>query len=108
MDSVHAVLKAHALDVGDVLIFKIGRLGGITKLKQVLETFSLISNTDESIRNPLNQTKSDSEDSMGNLNVLNLILQARDLAVSLDKSIRIDGYAATEIENAALAHIAAR
>ena len=36
MDSLHAVLKAHVLDVGDVLIFKIGRLGGITKLKQVV------------------------------------------------------------------------
>ena len=35
MDSVHAILKAHALDVGDFLVFKIGRLGGITKLKQV-------------------------------------------------------------------------
>ena len=37
MDSIHAVLKAHALDVGDVLVLKIGRLGGITKLKQVGE-----------------------------------------------------------------------
>ncbi len=35
VENLHAVLKAHALDVGDVLIFKLGRLGGITKLKQV-------------------------------------------------------------------------
>ena len=47
MDSIHAVLKAHALDVGDVLVFKIGRLGGITKLKQVFSPFVSSSNTDE-------------------------------------------------------------
>ena len=35
MDSLTAVIKAHEKQIGDVLILKIGRFGGITKLKQV-------------------------------------------------------------------------
>ena len=35
MDGVQALLKAHALDAGDIFVFKIGRMGGITKIKQV-------------------------------------------------------------------------
>ncbi len=32
---IEAVLKAHREQIGDVLNFKIGRVGGITKTKQV-------------------------------------------------------------------------
>ena len=51
MDSIHAVLKAHALDVGDVLVFKIGRLGGITKLKQVRNGVGIVKMLHTNIQN---------------------------------------------------------
>ena len=51
MGSIHAVLKAHALDIGDVLVFKIGRLGGITKLKQVRNGVGIVKMLHTNIQN---------------------------------------------------------
>ena len=113
LPDVHAVIRSYQEKVGDILTLKVGRIGGLTKTKQVksLHLQKLLPNIIFKHKVCFVMPHCD----FGTIQIkfsveflFSVLLQARDLSVSLDRSFDIECGSGLEILTAATVHLAIR